>query len=221
MKAIVSALTFALVFSGCTGEYGERRPMTQAEKGALIGAASGAVLGTLAKNRKKGVLIGAVGGGIAGGLVGTYMDNQRKDLEKVLTSERDAGAISIDKMPNNVLRVTMTNQTAFAFDSAQIQPGFHTTLDKIADVVNRYGKTHLTIVGHTDSTGAAEYNQKLSERRADAVQQYLRGHNVIAERLAFVGKGEAEPRASNDSTTGRQLNRRAEIYIDPIVADKG
>src|SRR3989304_3488060 len=85
---------FAAVTTGCaTDEYGNRRPMTDTEKGAIIGAASGAVVGALAKkdNRSKGALIGAVGGGIAGAAVGTYMDSQKKDLEKVLASEVKAG----------------------------------------------------------------------------------------------------------------------------------
>lgn len=165
-------------------------------------------------------MIGAVGGGIAGGLVGTYMDNQKRDLEKVLAKEREAGAIDIAKLENNILRVTMTNQTAFEIDSAQIKPGFEPSMDKIAGVVNRYGKTHLTVVGHTDSSGSDRYNQALSERRAQAVQGYFTDKGVIPERLAFAGKGEQEPRASNATANGRQLNRRVEIFIDPIVEER-
>lgn len=222
MKRFI-ALAVATLFTlaGCaTDEYGNRRPMTNAQKGALFGAAGGALLGATAKNKKKGVLIGAVGGGIAGGLVGTYMDNQKRDLEKVLAKEREAGAIDIDKLENNILRVTMTNQTAFEIDSAQIKPGFEPSMDKIAEVVNRYGKTHLTVVGHTDNSGSDQHNQALSERRAQSVQGYFTNKGVIPERLAFAGKGEQEPRASNTSANGRQLNRRVEIFIDPIVEEK-
>ena len=88
---------FAAVTTGCaTDEYGNPLPMTDAEKGAIIGAASGAAIGALASkdNRSKGALIGAVGGGIAGGAVGTYMDSQKKDFEKVLASEIQAGAMA-------------------------------------------------------------------------------------------------------------------------------
>lgn len=217
--ALFVVASFAL--AGCaTDEYGNRRPMTNAQTGALIGAAGGALLGATAKNKKKGVLIGAVGGGIAGGLVGTYMDNQKRDLEKVLAKERDAGAINIDKLENNIVRVTMTNQTAFEVDSTQIKPGFEPSMTKIAEVVNRYGKTHLTVVGHTDSSGSDRHNQALSERRAQSVQSYFTSQGVIPERLAFAGKGENEPRASNNTVNGRQLNRRVEIFIDPIVEDR-
>jgi len=220
LKWVSIGAALALALAGCaTDEYGNRRPMSNAEKGVLIGVAGGAILGTTAKNKKKGVLIGAVGGGIAGGLVGTYMDNQKKDLEKALAKERDAGAVDVAKLDNNIVRVTMTDQTAFEVDSAEIKAGFRPSMDKIAAIVNRYGKTHLMVVGHTDNTGSDQHNQALSERRAQSVQQYFTEKGVIPQRLAAAGKGEAEPRASNASVDGRRLNRRVEIFIDPIVAE--
>jgi outer membrane protein OmpA-like peptidoglycan-associated protein len=223
---IIITLSMIAVFglSACaTDEFGNPRPYTDAEKGALIGAASGAVLGGVVskkKNRTQGVLIGAVGGGLAGGAVGTYMDSQKKDLEKALAPERNAGAIQVEKLPNHVLRVTMTDQTAFAVDSAEIQSRFHSTMDKISTVLNRYGKTELTIVGHTDSTGTTQHNQALSERRAQAVETYFSQKGVVSQRLESQGLGENAPRASNATAEGRQLNRRVEIIIEPIVADK-
>ena len=226
MKQLRIAITLGMVavfgLSACaTDEFGNTRPLSDAEKGALIGAASGAVLGGVVskkKNRTKGVLLGAVGGGIAGGAVGTYMDNQKKDLEKALAPERNAGAIQIEKLPQNVLRVTMTEQTAFDVDSAEIKSRFYSSMDKIATVLVRYGKTELTIVGHTDSTGSAQHNQSLSERRAQAVETYFRQQGVVPQRLESQGQGERTPRASNATAEGRQLNRRVEIYIEPIVA---
>ena len=213
---------FAAVTTGCaTDEYGNPRPMTDAEKGAIIGAASGAVVGALANkdNRSKGALIGAVGGGIAGGAVGTYMDSQKKDLEKVLAPEVQAGAIDIQKVNQNNLLITMTSQTAFDIDSTTIKPGFYTTMDKIANVLIRYGKTHLTIVGHTDNVGTNQYNQTLSEHRARAVNDYLRNKGVLVQRLVFLGRGETAPRADNATEEGRRLNRRVEIIVEPIVAE--
>src|SRR3990172_8088463 len=141
---------FAVFATGCaTDEYGTRRPMTDAEKGAIIGAASGAAVGAIGNksNRNRGALIGAVGGGLAGAAVGSYMDSQKRDLEKVLAPEVQAGAINIAKVDQNNLLITMTAQTAFDFDSTAIKSGFHSTMDKIANVLVRYGKTHLTVVG--------------------------------------------------------------------------
>lgn len=223
-RIVVSLVAVILGLSACaTDEFGNPRRMTDAEKGALIGAVGGAVVGaavTKKKDRKKGVIIGAVGGGLAGAAVGNYMDNQKRDLEKVLMPERNAGAIEIEKLQQNALRVVMTDQTAFAVNSADIQPGFQSTMDKIAGVINRYGKTTLTIVGHTDSTGSAEYNQGLSERRAQAVENYFLAKSVVPQRLESYGVGKDQPRASNSTEAGRRQNRRVEIDIEPVVADQ-
>ncbi|HXM83242.1 MAG TPA: OmpA family protein [Burkholderiales bacterium] len=216
-----SILVVSVALSGCAGEGGGtgRRPLTDMETGALIGAVGGAVVGAVAyhQNRTKGAVIGAVGGGLAGGAVGAYMDSQKRDLEKNLTREIQSGEARVDKLPNDVVRITMTSQTAFDTDSVNIKPGFHSTLDKLADVVVRYGKTSLTIVGHTDNVGSDQYNQKLSERRALSVAQYFESRQVSSLRLATLGKGEGAPVASNNSESGRQANRRVEIYVEPVV----
>src|ERR1051325_9816617 len=103
----------------------------------LISAVAAAAIGGLAsKNKKKGVLLGAVGGGLAGVAVSSYMDKQKQDLDRVLAPGRSSGAIQRDKPQGDIVRVTMTDQTAFEFDSAQIKPGFNSTMDKIADIVN-------------------------------------------------------------------------------------
>lgn len=214
--ALILALILAL--TGCAAGDGSRI-FTSKESGVLMGAAGGAVVGALAykKNRTKGALVGAVGGGLAGGVVGTYMDNQKRDLEKNLAQEIQSGQALVEKLPNDVVRITMTSQTAFETDSSAIKPGFNSTLDKLADVVVRYGKTSLTIVGHTDNVGSGPYNQGLSERRARSVAQHFESKNVDPVRLALVGKGEVAPVANNSSESGRQRNRRVEIYVEPVV----
>jgi outer membrane protein OmpA-like peptidoglycan-associated protein len=222
-RTLSLVLVVSIVVSGCAsqGSADGKRPMTNMETGAIIGAATGAVVGAVAykQNRTKGAIIGAVGGGLAGGAIGAYMDSQKKDLEKNLAKEIKSGAARVEKMPNDVVRITMTNQTAFEVDSAVVKPGFNSTMDKVADVVIRYGKTTLTVVGHTDNTGAAAYNQKLSEDRAVSVARYLESKNVNPLRLATSGKGETEPVASNGSESGRQANRRVEIYVEPVRAE--
>jgi outer membrane protein OmpA-like peptidoglycan-associated protein len=216
------ALITTMFVSGCAseGSASGKRPMTDMETGALIGAVGGAVIGAVAykKNRTKGAVIGAVGGGLAGGAVGAYMDSQKRDLEKNLAAEIKSGQARVEKMPNDIVRITMTSQTAFDFNSTEIKPGFYTTMDKISNVVIRYGKTTLTVVGHTDNVGSDTYNQKLSEQRALSVARYFESKDVNPVRLATVGKGEQEPVASNGSESGRQANRRVEIYVEPVVA---
>jgi outer membrane protein OmpA-like peptidoglycan-associated protein len=145
------------------------------------------------------------------------MDAQKRDLEKNLAKEIQAGQARVEKLPNDVVRVTMTNQTAFETDSSTIKAGFNSTMDKLADVVVRYGKTTLVVVGHTDNVGTNAYNQRLSERRALSVAQYLESHRVNGMRLATAGKGETEPVAPNSTESGRQANRRVEIYLEPVT----
>jgi len=213
-------LALVIALAGCAkDEYGNTRPLTDAEKGALIGAAVGAGIGLTQKKKhgNKAVVIGAVGGGIAGGLVGNYMDSQKKDLEKVLAPEMASGAINLQPMDQHRLKISMTDATAFEVNSAQIKRGFNSTMDKIAKVLNKYGKTELLIVGHTDSTGSEQYNQTLSEQRAQSVYQYLQARGVIHQRLNAYGRGELEPVASNATNEGRRLNRRVEIIVVPLV----
>jgi outer membrane protein OmpA-like peptidoglycan-associated protein len=208
-----------LAVAGCAAD-GSWPTMGHRETGTIIGAAGGAVIGAVAydKNRTKGALIGAVGGALAGGAIGRYMDDQKRDLEKNLAQEIKTGVAKIEKLPNDVVRVTMTNQTAFDTNSTQIKPGFNSTMDKLADVVVRYNKTALTVVGHTDNTGTDAYNQKLSEQRALSVARYLEGKRVHSMRLSTAGKGENHPVAPNGSESGRQANRRVEIYVEPVTS---
>lgn len=217
-RLMVAGMAVSVALSGCVmGERGA--PLTDSEKGALIGAAGGAVIGAMAykKDRTKGALIGVIGGGIAGSAVGAYMDNQRRDLQKYLAPEISSGQARVERLANDVLRITMTNQTAFDFDSSNIKPSFHSTMDKVAEVLVRYGKTTLTVAGHTDNVGSAQYNQKLSERRALSVASYLESRQVNSLRLSTVGKGESFPVQSNSTEAGRQANRRVEIYVTPVV----
>ncbi|MEX2365458.1 MAG: OmpA family protein, partial [Pseudohongiellaceae bacterium] len=217
-KSLIAGFISLFVLTGCaTDEYGNKRPMTNAEKGVLIGAATGVAIGMTTRDKGKNAVLVGIVGGIAGGSVGAYMDSQRKDFEKQLKPAIDQGAIDVEKLPDNVLKVTMTGQTTFEVDSSTIKPGFYGTMDTISEIVNKYGKTHLSIVGHTDSTGSTSYNQQLSLRRAGAVEQYLLDKGVIPQRLSNYGMGEEQPRASNATEAGRRLNRRVEIIIEPVV----
>jgi outer membrane protein OmpA-like peptidoglycan-associated protein len=215
------AVASVVIVAGCAADDSGRSAFNRSnmETGAVLGAAGGAILGAVAygTHSGKGVLLGAIGGGLAGGAVGAYMDRQKKDLEKNLAHEIQLHQARVDELPNKVVRVTMTGDTGFNTNSTEIKPGFHSTLDKIADVVVRYGKTTLTVAGHTDDVGSAQYNQGLSERRARAVAQYLESKRVNEARLAIVGKGEGMPIASNASEGGRAENRRVEIYVQPVV----
>jgi outer membrane protein OmpA-like peptidoglycan-associated protein len=220
VKVILLSFVSVLMISSCAvDEFGNSRSLTRTEKGAIIGAATGALIGYRKDGKKKAILYGLVGG-LAGGAVGHYMDSQRKDFEKQLASEIQSGAVEVQKLPENNLMVSMTSQTAFNVDSTNIKSGFNPTMNKIAYVVNKYGKTHLNIVGHTDSSGSRAYNQKLSENRARSIEQYLGNKKVIPQRMTTYGMGEDKPRADNKTESGRRMNRRVEIIIEPFVAQQ-
>ena len=220
---IALPLTAIFLLSACaTNDLGDKRDLNKTEKGAIIGTASGAVLGAIInhKNRGKGALIGAVGGGLTGAGVGYYMDKQAKDLQRQLQSEIQRGDISIEqRTSDNALLVSMTSSTGFDTNSTVLKSGYLPTLNKISSVLNQYGKTTVTVIGHTDSVGTHEYNQSLSEKRAQSVLNYFAGQNVNPLRLEAYGKGETAPRADNATEAGRQLNRRVELWILPVVAN--
>jgi outer membrane protein OmpA-like peptidoglycan-associated protein len=220
---IALPLTALFLLSACsTNDLGDSRDMTSTQKGAIIGTVSGAALGALINkdNRGKGALIGAVGGGLAGTGVGYYMDKQAKDLALQLKPEMERGDISIDKRASdNALIVNMTSSTGFDTNSAVLKSGFTPTLDKVSRVLNQYGKTTVTVIGHTDSVGSDASNQTLSEKRAQSVLDHFASKNVNPVRLAAYGRGESQPRADNATEAGRQLNRRVELLIEPVVAN--
>ncbi|MFZ0789537.1 MAG: OmpA family protein [Chromatiaceae bacterium] len=217
VKGIAIAATASILVTGCASD----GTMTETGMGAAIGTASGAALGaaigSFGGNAGRGALIGAVGGALAGGMVGAYMEQQRADFEKALADQIAAGAIRVEKLPNDQLLVGMTGETAFEIDSDQIQSRFYPTLDTISGIVNKYGKTELKVAGHTDITGSAEHNQRLSERRAYSVQSYLEGDGVVPQRIYATGFGKNRPIASNETEEGRRLNRRVDITIIPIT----
>lgn len=84
---------------------------------------------------------------------------------------------------------------------------------EMARILNEYPDTNIMIDGHTDSKGSEEYNQKLSERRASSVANYLKMQGIDSSRLTTVGHGETAPVASNDTDAGRAENRRVEVAI--------
>ena len=222
MKSLLLPVLICFTLASCaTDEFGNKRELTDAEKGVMIGAALGALAGLTTKDKKKKTVLYGIVGGLSGGAIGLYMDNQKQDFEKQLQDQIAAGEITIQKLPADILMVTMTAQTAFDIDSTRIKSGFKPSMDKISKIVKKYGKTHLTVIGHTDSTGSNAYNQSLSEKRAKSVHDYLRLQGIIPQRLTYTGMGEEKPRADNATRTGRTLNRRVEIVIDPIRETDG
>ena len=167
----------------------------------------------LAKNhRGAGTVVGALAGAAVGGGVGYAMDRQEAQLRDQLASERAQHAVEVERVREDLLKLTLANEVSFDVNSATVKPSFRPSLAKVAEVLKSYD-TSMTVVGHTDSTGSDSYNQDLSERRAEAVRAELIRNGVSAERLQAAGQGESEPRAENATAEGRAQNRRVEILV--------
>lgn len=202
-KSLLSATIIGVLLTGCE--------TTNRGTGAAIGAATGAVLGKATGNHDdKRIFIGAAIGALAGAAVGDYMDKQ----EEAFRDELAGSGVEVVREGDN-LRLVMPSNITFATDQSYISTGFHTTLGAIANVMNKYEKTYLSIEGHTDSTGKDSYNLTLSEQRAQSVKGYLVNQQILAGRISTRGYGETQPIASNESTNGRAQNRRVEIQIVP------
>jgi outer membrane protein OmpA-like peptidoglycan-associated protein len=208
--ATIAVLAFAI--GGCAND-----PYQRTKVAAAVGAAAGAAAGYAIDDGAKGALIGATLGALAGGAVGNYMDNQQQEFEQVLAAEQASHEIEIERLKDDVLKLDLSSEVSFDVGSATVKTAFYSTLDKLSNVISKYDRTVVHVIGHTDSTGSAEFNQGLSERRAQSVMNYLRNHGVPTNRTLREGQGEYNPRATNDTEAGRQLNRRVEIYLKPIV----
>ena len=115
-------------------------------------------------------------------------------------------------------KVTIDLEVLFETDKAVVRPEYYTKIAELADFMAQYPNTIATIEGHTDSRGSDSYNQVLSQHRVNAVKESLISKfDIDAERLSAIGYGETQPRASNDTVEGRQLNRRVVAVVEESV----
>ncbi|MFA5582230.1 MAG: OmpA family protein [Paracoccaceae bacterium] len=184
---------------------------TRAQQGAITGAMVGGVYGLSrgGDNSLARTAVGAVIGAAAGGAIGTALDRQAGDLRRDLDDN-----VSVVNTGNQLV-VTMPQDILFATDSAAVRPALQGDLRALAANLQSYPDTSVDVIGHTDSTGAAAYNQDLSARRANAVANVLLQNGVPSWRVRAFGRGEDAPVASNLTAQGREQNRRVEIIIRP------
>jgi outer membrane protein OmpA-like peptidoglycan-associated protein len=182
---------------------------TGAAVGALLGAGVGALTGDDREDAIRNAAIGAVIGGGLGAVGGDSLDRQEAELRAQLGA--NVGIVNTGSQ----LIVTMPQDILFAIDSATLTPTLIGDLQDVARSLNNYPNTTVQVVGHTDNTGDAAYNQRLSEQRAQSVASVLINGGVAPARLQIVGRGENNPIASNQTAEGRQQNRRVEIIITP------
>ena len=221
---IIMSLILSTTLLGCaTQPAGSRdnRATTDrnnAKIGAIVGAVAGAIVGGQLDddgNRDKGMILGAIAGAATGAGIGNYMDKQEQEFRDALAAEQRRSEIEIERVREDLLKLTFDNEVTFDLNRADIKPSFSNSLNKVAEVMQKY-QSKGEVVGHTDSTGSESYNQALSERRAASVASYLTRSGVSAASLRSSGRGEYEPRESNATEAGRALNRRVEVFVTPM-----
>lgn len=209
-KFFATMLVVLLAVPAAFADVASERDKTK--KGAVIGGVAGAIVGgVLGNNRgsgnaKRGAVIGGVVGVATGAIVGAMMDKQERELRQI-------EGVNVTRVDDDELKVTVRNEVLFDFDSAALRSVSRTSLREMAEVFERYPETTIVVEGHTDSTGSAAYNNRLSQRRSASVESYLQDLGVRGSRIESIGRGESEPRSSNASASGRQLNRRVEIHV--------
>lgn len=217
----LAILTGAVLVAACQtlDPYTGEAKTSRATKGALIGAAAGAVVGLVsgddAVERRQHAMILAGVGALAGGAIGNYQDKQEAELR----AELQGTGVSVTRTGPNGENITlnMPGNVTFATDSSDLNPAFFDVLNSVGKVLKQFDKTVVEVAGHTDSTGSEQYNQSLSERRAATVAQYLEAKGVATQRILTVGMGETRPVADNSTPEGRQANRRVEITMVPLT----
>lgn len=217
MKLLSSALAGSalLILSGCVTpeNAANSKPGDNTTAGTIMGGLIGAIAGmemSSKGDRKKGAIVGAIVGAAAGNAIGQTLDEQAADLRRDLNNNQ----VNVTNTGSELI-VTMPQDILFALDSAAVRSDLRRDLGVVAGNLQAYPNSTISIEGHTDNTGTANYNKILSQRRANAVADILVNNGVPPARLYAVGRGENEPVASNLSATGRAQNRRVEIVIRP------
>src|SRR5690606_37362826 len=213
MKTTALNKAFAAVFVpflmiGCTTIYpytGQQKTSRAVQYGAigsvvcgLIGAAES---GQRARNAAAGC--GAIGVG-----VGAYMDVQEAELRQQLQGT----GVQVQRVGDQ-LNLIMPGNITFNTNEYALRPDFRPVLDSVAAVLYKYKDTKLQVTGHTDSTGSADYNYNLTNRRATSVANDLASQGVDQGRILSQGMGPDQPIASNATDSGRAQNRRVELQI--------
>ncbi|ADU92080.1 outer membrane protein OmpA [Taylorella equigenitalis] len=150
-------------------------------------------------------------------VVSDFGDCWQNDFWTPATALPECGGVTEPSAPAaqpiTANKVTFNADTFFDFDKSSLKPEGRTVLDQIAEQVKLLTLESLITVGHTDSIGTNAYNQKLSERRAATVKNYLIDKGVPAEQIIASGRGETQPIADNRTREGRAQNRRVDIEM--------
>jgi outer membrane protein OmpA-like peptidoglycan-associated protein len=207
-KAFIATLIalFAVACSTTNPDDPNAKAKRGAGVGAAAGAVAGAVIGNQTGNNRTGAVVGAVAGAAVGAAIGHRMDKQEQELRQI-------PGVEVSRPSEGEIDVRLTSDILFDVDSWSLRPESRATLRDLATNFQRYPDNLIDVEGHTDSTGTTAHNQTLSENRAGSVRDYLIAEGVPGRNVTARGYGESQPKATNETPEGRQLNRRVEIHI--------
>ena len=210
-KFICMAMVALVLLPGCG-------TLSQTAKGTAIGSGSGAALGAIigsiiskdAKGAAIGAAIGTAVGAGTGALIGNKMDKKAEELAALENAQVET---ITDKNGLAGIKVTFNSGILFPLNGIQLSDASRKELKEFAQKMSDLQDTDITIYGHTDNTGTAEVNERISRQRAEAVQSYLQSCGSASGRLSSQGLSYTDPVADNATAEGRAQNRRVEIYI--------
>lgn len=217
-KKVLAALlisTLAVPACNTSTSFDQNIDRTKTKQGAIIGGLVGAVAGMSQSGdnsveRKQRAVRGALIGAGLGAAIGNELDKQAAELQRDMNNND-----VIIQNTGDRLIVTLPQDILFAVDSTHITPSLRSDLSVLAQNLINYPNSTIQIIGHTDNTGSADYNQSLSTERALAVSSILQQNGVPQFRIQSTGRGESQPIASNLTPEGRAQNRRVDVVILP------
>jgi len=215
MKKLKVMVVVAVLFiTGCASQ----RPWYNALICSVAGGAAGAAIGGgAAGGREAGY--GAAAGAVVGGILCAALTPGATPVDSDgdgVTDDKDQcpgtpHGVKVNQLGCPEREPIILKGVNFTFDSAELTQKSFAILDSTAKVLTKHPDLKITIAGHTDSVGTADYNKQLSQRRAESVRNYLISRGVRSANLTAVGFGEEQPIASNNEVEGRAKNRRVEL----------
>lgn len=214
ISVVTLALATLILFTNCEAT----KNANNSQKGTVIGAGGGAILGAILGNNigkggngELGAVIGGVAGGAAGAIIGRKMDNQAKKIETEIPGAQ------VERVDEGIV-ITFDENSGVYFDTNKFNLNAKSmaTLDKLTGVLREYQDTNVLVIGHTDSSGADAYNLTLSKQRAESVTSYFTTtKGLSSSRFTTNWYGEQSPVADNATAEGRAQNRRVNVVIVP------
>lgn len=202
-----AGLAAAVLATGCANM--DMSQITPTQRNTAIGAGLGGLAGAAIGRDAKGAAIGAGVGALGGYVWSQQMEQRRRTMEQATVGT----GVQVTQTQDNQLKLDIPSDVSFDTGRADIRPNLRPILDQFAAGLSNQPNTEVRIIGHTDSTGADDLNDRLSMARANSARDYLAARGVNPRQIVTAGRGEREPIADNNSDAGRAKNRRVEIFL--------